>query len=206
MSELVVILFDTETTGLLKPKVADIHLQPQVIEYYGMKVVHRADGVIEKVDEFETYLRPAKEFNESVITKITGITNAMVKSAPTFFDIHKKLLEFYSGVDRIVAHNCAFDDAMVKNEYLRLATDEQITVDEFNDAIAQINSMKKLCTVQKTMYIQQRRLSLTNLHQELFGKPFENAHRARNDVEALFDCYAELCKCGIIEITMESRV
>lgn len=198
MTELVVVLFDTETTGLLKPKVADIHLQPQVIEYYGMKVVHRADGIIEKIDEFETYLRPAKEFNESVITKITGITNAMIKDAPSFFYIHKKLLEFYSGVGRIVAHNCAFDDAMVKNEYLRLAADEQITVDEFNDAIAQINSIKKLCTVQKTMFIQQRRLSLTNLHLELFGVPFEGAHRARGDVEALFRCYEELCKRGVI--------
>lgn len=198
MTELVVVLFDTETTGLLKPKVADIHLQPQVIEYYGMKVVHRADGIIEKIDEFETYLRPAKEFNESVITKITGITNAMIKDAPSFFDIHKKLLEFYSGVGRIVAHNCAFDDAMVKNEYLRLAADEQITVDEFNDAIAQINSIKKLCTVQKTMFIQQRRLSLTNLHLELFGVQFEGAHRARGDVEALFRCYEELCKRGVI--------
>lgn len=198
MTELVVVLFDTETTGLLKPKVSDIHTQPQVIEYYGMKAIHRADGVIEKIDEFETYLRPAKEFNESIITKITGITNAMIKDAPSFFDIHKKLLEFYSGVGRIVAHNCAFDDAMVKNEYLRLATDEQITVDEFNDAIAQINSMKKLCTVQKTMFIQQRRLSLTNLHLELFGVPFEGAHRARGDVEALFCCYEELCKRGVI--------
>lgn len=198
MTELVVVLFDTETTGLLKPKVSDIHTQPQVIEYYGMKAIHRADGVIEKIDEFETYLRPAKEFNESIITKITGITNAMIKDAPSFFDIHKKLLEFYSGVGRIVAHNCAFDDAMVKNEYLRLATDEQITVDEFNDAIAQINSMKKLCTVQKTMFIQQRRLSLTNLHLELFGVPFEGAHRARGDVEALFRCYEELCKRGVI--------
>lgn len=198
MTELVVVLFDTETTGLLKPKVADIHLQPQVIEYYGMKAIHRADGVIEKIDEFETYLRPAKEFNEGIITKITGITNAMVKDAPSFFDIHKKLLEFYSGVGRIVAHNCAFDDAMVKNEYLRLAADEQITVDEFNDAIAQINSIKKLCTVQKTMFIQQRRLSLTNIHLELFGVPFEGAHRARGDVEALFRCYEELCKRGVI--------
>ena len=64
MTEIVAVLFDTETTGLLKPKVSDIHLQPQVIEYYGMKVVHRADGVIEKIDEFETYLKPEKEFNE----------------------------------------------------------------------------------------------------------------------------------------------
>ena len=199
MTEIVAVLFDTETTGLLKPKVSDIHLQPQVIEYYGMKVVHRADGVIEKVDEFETYLRPAKEFNESVITKITGITNAMVKDAPTFFDIHEDLIAFHAGATRKVAHNAAFDVAMVKNEVLRLYADGNLTEEQAVDWIGHYDASKALCTVQKTMFIQQRRLSLTNLHQELFGKPFENAHRARNDVEALFDCYAELCNRGIIQ-------
>ena len=204
MIELQVIVFDTETTGLLKTKSSDIHDQPQIIEYYGMRVVHRADGVIEKVAEFETYFKPAKPFDEAIITKITGISNAMVKDAPSFFDKHKELLEFYKGAHRMVAHNCAFDDAMVKNEFLRLATDELITVDEFNAAIDQIQEMKRLCTVQKTMFFQQRRLTLTNLHQELFGVPFEGAHRARHDVEALFRCYGELCKRGVIETTMEN--
>lgn len=202
MEELQVIVFDTETTGLLKTKSSDIHDQPQIIEYYGMRVVHRADGVVEKVAEFETYFKPAKPFDEAIITKITGISNAMVKDAPSFFDKHKELLEFYKGAHRMVAHNCAFDDAMVKNEFLRLATDELITVDEFNSAIDQIQEMKRLCTVQKTMFFQQRRLTLTNLHQELFGVPFEGAHRARHDVEALFRCYEELCKRGVIETTM----
>lgn len=202
MEELQVIIFDTETTGLLKTKSSDIHEQPQIIEYYGMRVVHRADGIIEKVAEFETYFKPAKTFDEAIITKITGISNAMVKDAPAFFDKHKELLEFYKGAHRMVAHNCAFDDAMVKNEFLRLATDELITVDEFNAAIDQIQEMKRLCTVQKTMFFQQRRLTLTNLHQELFGVPFEGAHRARHDVEALFRCYEELCKRGVIETTM----
>lgn len=204
MEELQVIVFDTETTGLLKTKSSDIHDQPQIIEYYGMRVVHRADGIIEKVAEFETYFKPAKPFDEAIITKITGISNAMVKDAPSFFDKHKELLEFYKGAHRMVAHNCAFDDAMVKNEFLRLATDELITVDEFNAAIDQIQEMKRLCTVQKTMFFQQRRLTLTNLHQELFGVPFEGAHRARHDVEALFRCYEELCKRGVIETTMEN--
>lgn len=204
MEELQVIVFDTETTGLLKTKSSDIHDQPQIIEYYGMRVVHRADGIIEKVAEFETYFKPAKPFDEAIITKITGISNAMVKDAPSFFDKHKELLEFYKGAHRMVAHNCAFDDAMVKNEFLRLATDELITVDEFNAAIDQIQEMKRMCTVQKTMFFQQRRLTLTNLHQELFGVPFEGAHRARHDVEALFRCYEELCKRGVIETTMEN--
>lgn len=198
MTEIIAIVFDTETTGLIKPRAMDVHEQPQVIEFYAMKVVHRADGVIEKIGELESYLKPAKPFNESIITKITGISNAMVADAQTFMEFHPKLLEFYDGANRMVAHNCAFDDAMIKNEFLRLATDDMIGIDAFNSIIEKLNAMEKICTVQKTMHIEQRRLTLTNLHQELFGVPFEGAHRARHDVDALFRCYEELCKRGVI--------
>lgn len=199
MKELVVIVFDTETTGLIKPKLVDIHLQPQIIEYYGMKVIHRADGIIEKIDELETYLKPAEDFNEAIITKITGISNAMVKDAPSFYDVHEKLLTFHAGVDRKVAHNAAFDVAMVKNEVLRLHADGKLTEEQAVEWLANFDASKPLCTVNKTMFFQQRRLTLTNLHQELFGVPFEGAHRARGDVEALFRCYEELCKRGVIQ-------
>ena len=91
----------------------------------------------------------------------------------------------------------------MQNEVLRLAHDEVITEDEFNERIKMLNGIQRVCTVQKTMHFQQRRLTLTNLHQELFGVPFEGAHRARHDVEALFRCYEELCKRGVIETSME---
>lgn len=199
MTELVAVLFDTETTGLIKPKAVDINDQPQVIEYYAMKVIHRADGIIEKIDELETYLKPKVPFNESIIGKITGIYNATVANAQSFQDFYPDWLKFHVDVKRIVAHNCAFDVAMMKNEILRLAHDEVIDVPEFESTIKMIDSMEKLCTVQKTMFIEQRRLSLTNLYKELFGVPFEGAHRARGDVEALFRCYQELYQRGVIK-------
>lgn len=199
MKELVAIVYDTETTGLIKPKLVDIFLQPQIIEYYAMKVVHRSDGVLEKVDEFETYLKPDEPFNEAIITKITGITNNMVKDAPSFYDIHEKLLTFHAGAHRKVAHNAAFDVAMVKNEVLRLHAHGKLTEEQALEWITNFDASKPLCTVNKTMFFQQRRLTLTNLHQELFGVPFEGAHRARGDVEALFRCYAELVKRGHID-------
>lgn len=200
MSEFIAFIFDTETTGLIKPKAMDIHEQPQIIEFYGMKVIHRADGVLEKIDEIETYLKPAKPFDEKIITKITGISNAMVASAQSFANFCPSLMEFISGCNRMVAHNCAFDYAMVQNEILRLAHDNDITIDQYNDWLEQLQKIQRLCTVQKTMHFQQRRLTLTNLHSELFGVPFEGAHRARGDVEALYRCYAELYKNGVITV------
>jgi hypothetical protein len=42
------------------------------------------------------------------------------------------------------------------------------------------------------------RLSLTNLHKHLFNEGFPEAHRARNDVEALCRCVVKLIEMGEI--------
>lgn len=197
--EPIVLVFDTETTGLIKPTVMDIHKQPQIIEFYALKAVHRTDGVIEQIDEIETFLKPKEEVSE-VITKITGITPLMVKNARTFGEFFPEMMSFFSGVDAMVAHNCAFDDAMVCNEILRLAHDGVINEEQFYEAMNALKPLKRICTVQKTMHIEQRRLTLTNLHKELFGVPFEGAHRAKEDVQALFRCYKKCVENGWIKL------
>jgi len=52
--------------------------------------------------------------------------------------------------------------------------------------------------VQETEWIKGHRLSLSALHEELFGEPFSGAHRARVDVDALTRCFNELRQRGDI--------
>lgn len=181
------VVFDTETTGLIKPDVVDIREQPEIIEFYGMKVVHRNDGVIEFVDEIHQYLKPAKPI-EDFITKITHIDNARVENCPSFLEFFPKLAAFHVGVHEWVAHNCPFDAAMVANEVLR---------------IGKVNKFpwppEHLCTVRATMKFEQRRLNLTRLHEYLFGVGFQDAHSAKGDVAALYKCYIELIKRGVMK-------
>lgn len=184
----VFIAFDTETTGLIKPEVTDIKKQPEIIELYMAKLLHRDDGEIEQIGEINTFLKPQYGEVSDVITKITGITPAMVKDAPTFLQMFPKIQEFHIGVHGWIAHNCAFDTAMMANEIARIG---KIVHFPFPP--------EKICTVQKTMHIEQRRLTLTNLHKELFGTPFEGAHRAKDDVQALIRCYKECVKRGYIK-------
>lgn len=186
--EKIVVAFDTETTGLIKPEVVEIEKQPEIIELYMNKMIHRADGVIETIDEIDTFLKPKGEISE-LITKITNITPMMVEKAPTFQDIFPQLQDFHVGVNAWVAHNCAFDTAMMANEIARIG---KIVHFPFPP--------RKICTVQSSMYIEQRRLTLTNLHKELFGVPFEGAHRAKEDVMAMIRCYKELVKRGSIKV------
>lgn len=185
--EKVSVVFDTETTGLIKPEITELEKQPEIIELYMAKFVHRTDGVIEQVDEIDTFLLPNGEVSP-LITKITGITPLMVKDAPTFGMMFPTIQKFHVGVNEWVAHNCAFDTAMMANEIARIG---KIVHFPFPPT--------KVCTVQSSMCIEQRRLTLTNLHKELFGVPFEGAHRAKDDVQALIRCWKKLIEMGLIK-------
>lgn len=180
-----VILFDTETTGLIKPDATDIKDQPYITELFALKI-HRDGKECIKVDEFE------QRFNVPVplspeITRITGITDDDLKDEPTFALVFNQLAEYYTGVDELVAHNCAFDVAMLGNELVRI------------DKVLKFPWPRKhVCTVQATLHFQQRRLNLQALHNELFGHGFSDAHRARNDVYAMYTCYKELASRGLV--------
>lgn len=186
--EKIVVAFDTETTGLIKPDVMEPEKQPEIIELYMAKLIHRSDGVIEQIDEIDTFLRPQFGEVSAEITKITNITPEMVADAPLFLEVFPRIADFHVGVHAWVAHNCAFDTAMMANEISRIG---KIVHFPFPP--------EKICTVQKTLHIEQRRMSLSNLYKELFGEQFPDAHRAKADVQAMIRCYKKLCADGVIK-------
>lgn len=54
----------------------------------------------------------------SEIQALTGITNAMVRDAPTFFDVRAEVRRLLEGAV-FVAHNARFDYGFIKNEFRR---------------------------------------------------------------------------------------
>lgn len=182
---MIVTIFDTETTGLIKPGANKIDLQPEITEIYCLKVLQEGNN-FEVLGEFDTMFRTSTPLSEE-ITRITGITNEMLDGKPRFVEKYEELAEFFTGVDRVVAHNLAFDRSMLANELVRI--DKVIKFPWPRDHV---------CTVERSMYMEQRRISLTNLHIELFGEEFPNAHRAKNDVLPLYRCYKELVRRGKI--------
>lgn len=183
--QMITVLYDTETTGLIKPKATDISEQPYITEIYCLKVDHNHDG-----SEWEVLGEYDQMFNvpiplDAIITKITGIDDAMLKDKPTFGSEAENLGKFFTGTDRIVAHNLAFDRSMLANELVRC------------DKVIKFPwPVDHVCTVEKSMHVEQRRLTLTKLHQELFNEGFPDAHRAKNDVLPLTRCYREMLKLG----------
>jgi len=179
---MITIIFDTETTGLIKPSANKIEDQPYITEIYCYKM-EEGNGMI---DSFESMFCPLVPISAE-ITKITGITQQMCDQAPPFVKKWEELAEFFTGADRMVAHNLAFDRSMLANELVRIGKVLNFPWPR-----------QHICTVEKSMKYEQRRLNLTRLHEYLFAKGFPNAHRAKNDVLPLVDCYNEMIRRGDI--------
>ncbi len=72
----------------------------------------------EVIDRWHSMINPQRSISP-FITKLTGITNEMVRDAPLFADIADSLMEFM-GDGIFVAHNVNFDYGFISQEYLRL--------------------------------------------------------------------------------------
>lgn len=187
-----IVLYDTETTGLLKPNAVDVKEQPYIIEFYGCRI---DSETFEIEKEVETFIKPPVPISDE-ITKITGITGDMVHNAPAFADVYPELCDLYEGARCLVAHNASFDVSMLANELIR--------IDKLIHFPWPVNH---ICTVERTYNIKGYRLNLQALHEHLFGEGFKDAHRAKIDVFALVRCFHKLTEDGIIDLSSyENRV
>jgi len=175
-----IIVFDTETTGLLKNRLSPLDKQPQIIELYAM----RLDKDRKKIDEIDVLVNPKKKLDD-IITKITGLTDDDLRDASDWAGVHDQVHKFFSAAPaRVFGHNLYFDLEMLNLEYRRMGCEDLVPAE-------------KVCTVEATEYIKGYRLSLSALHEYLFGEAFEGAHRAKIDVEATARCVIEMEGRGI---------
>jgi DNA polymerase III epsilon subunit-like protein len=175
-------IFDLETTGLVENTAIVLDKQPRIIEFYGCVVDF--DGEME--DELSSLIDPGIELDKTV-TKITGITNEMLKGKPTFAEFLPLVSDFFLGADAVVAHNLIFDRTVMNFELQRNGVNPALFWPE-----------RQICTLESTEYLKGYRLSLQKLHEHLFVEGFSGAHRARMDVVATTRCFFELQRRGMI--------
>ena len=152
----VYVVVDVETTGGRGE-------QHRVTEIGAVRV---RDGEI--IDRFQTLLNPERGI-PSNITRLTGITPAMVADAPRFSDIADEFAAFLDG-GIFVAHNVDFDYRFIAQEFSRLGRSFR---------------MPKLCTCasMRKLYPGRRSYSLAALTSD-FDIRLDNHHRALCDAEA----------------------
>ena len=94
------VAFDLETTGLSA-------CTDTIIE---IGAVLMKDG--KELDRFQTFVDPKRPLEKKIV-ELTGITDAMVKGAPTIEEILPQFLEFVGG-RTLVAHNADFDTGFIR--------------------------------------------------------------------------------------------
>jgi len=129
--------------------------------------IYKYDGH-EIVDQFISLINPEIPIQPFVV-KLTGINNEMLRGAPKFFEVAKRIIEMTNDCV-LVAHNASFDYRILRTEFRRLGYDFHI---------------KTLCTVELSQRLmpEQPSHSLGKLVRAL-GIPMADRHRASGDAMA----------------------
>ena len=158
---------DVETTGAspVRERVTEIGV-----------VTVETDGEAQRVSEWSTLVNPGVPI-PAEIQWLTGITNEMVRDAPSFADIAEQLYDRL-GDAIFVAHNARFDYGFLKAEFARAGYDWRAAT---------------LCTVRLSRHLYPDRSphSLDAIV-ERFGLGGEQRHRALGDARVIWRLLQQL--------------
>ncbi|WP_338028483.1 PolC-type DNA polymerase III [Gottschalkia acidurici] len=166
-------VFDIETTGLSSKK-------DRITEIGAVKI---KNGEI--IDTYSQLINPQVPIPEK-ITKLTGITDEMVKNEPFIEDIMNDFINFI-GDSVLVAHNASFDTNFIKTNCERL----NINMD---------NTILDTLSLSRVLFPDLKNHKLNTISKHL-NISLENHHRAVDDSNATALIFL---KC--IEILQESGV
>lgn len=151
--------------------------------------IYKFDGH-EIVDQFISLVNPQIPIQPFVV-KLTGINNSMLRGAPKFFEVAKRIIEITEGCI-IVAHNASFDYRILRTEFKRLGFDFKA---------------KTLCTVElaKKLLPEQPSHSLGKLVRAL-GIPMADRHRASGDAMATVKLFKMLLDKDLEKIILKELI
>lgn len=134
--------------------------------------IYKFDGH-EVVDQFISLVNPERPIDQYVV-KLTGINNNMLRTAPKFYEVAKRIVEITTDCI-IVAHNAQFDYRILSTEFGRLGFDFK---------------RETLCTVELSQKLmpEQPSHSLGKLVRSL-GIPIADRHRASGDALATVELF-----------------
>lgn len=152
------VFLDVETTGG----------KPQRDGITEIGLLHVCQG--ELVQTWHTFVKPLQSI-PPWITRLTGISNAMVDQAPSFAQIAQELAGLLAG-KVLVAHNARFDYSFLKAEFKRLGIDW---------------NAQTLCTVKlsRALFADEKRHGLDALIAR-YGLVCQQRHRALDDAQVLW--------------------
>ncbi len=137
--------------------------------------IYRFDGH-QIVDQFSSLVNPERTIQPFVVN-LTGINNEMLRNAPKFYEVAKRIIEITEGCV-VVAHNAQFDNRILTTEFDRLGYTFE------KDTLCTVELSKKLIPGMDSY-------SLGKLARSL-GIPISDRHRAQGDAIATVSLFKML--------------
>ena len=106
---------DAETTGLIINSQLPLATQPHITDF----AVILTDDKGEVLDQWCSLINPGVPLSAE-ITRITGLTDALLASAPAFPDVLPQIARMMKRADTLIAHNLDFDLSMLVFELRRV--------------------------------------------------------------------------------------
>jgi DNA polymerase III epsilon subunit-like protein len=209
-----VLVFDTETTGLLPnrfPRIAsNLSKYPHIVQLSYLiydtdthKIVHEQDDIIMLPEDVEM---PEKATEVHGITKSLSTNRGIhIESALEIFALYVKQCQC------IVAHNIDFDMTMIDVEGMR--TNMQYPFTNEKIYYCTMNKTKELCNLvrkyrnvgpngQLRMESYVKKPTLNELHQHLFKRSPKGLHDALIDVRVCFRCFLQVVYNKVYEFSV----
>jgi len=187
------VFFDTETSGLPRDwnaPVTRLANWPRIVQLGWIC----CDEKGKKTSSSQYIIKPVGFHISREVAKVHGIT--MGRALAEGVDLKPVLSEFSDAIQAasvMVAHNMAFDENVVGAELLRAGMPNVLA------------KKQRCCTMtESTDYCRLpgkyglKWPSLTELHEQLFGESFDDAHGAIADTAACMRCFFRLQELGVL--------
>ena len=171
-------ILDIETTGGKYDEEGITEIA--IYKYNGQKVV----------DQFSSLINPQKEI-QPFVEKLTGINSKMLRSAPKFYEVAKRIVELTEDCI-LVAHNASFDYRILQTEFRRLGFPFE---------------RKSICTVELSQKLlpDEPAYSLVKLVRSL-GIPFSDQHRAHGDAKVTLKLFELLLEKDVQKTILKEHI
>lgn len=193
---MIVLVFDTETTGLPAERntsIFETDKWPYIVQLTYLLYDMKNHNVIEMEDliiKCEIDIPEEASNIHGITTNISMIKGLEIDKALDLFDSALKR------ADVVVGHNISFDKRLYMVETIRRKRRQYFTVDKIKkEEYCTMKNGKNLCKLEKISYKGEKYYkypTLTELYKTLFNKEPNGVHNALNDVLACFRCYHKM--------------
>ena len=199
----IVLVFDTETSGLFK-EVDNIDKCPRITQ---LSYILYNVTTNETLEVYNQYVQQSASMDfSSKAFEITKITKEMCDGGVTIREALTSFFRAYMRANEIIAHNIEFDKKMIQSEVIRESLIRDLDIEYafmFNEMFNKVRNKKIYCTMQSGKSITDITITgkhgifkkppkLSELYEKLFGSVPENLHDSSVDTLICLKCYLKI--------------